>query len=288
MKAVVTHEYFNRLQFKNNNTNNLREYLRLGGDLDPLRWFWEGTARWFEDISVFDDLNTYLLKTPDRILKGGRILETGLNVNNPTPSQGGYLTRQDPYHRFTFFKLLHEKCPAFEMQFKELMQIDFGTDPSGIKQLLSGLEGANCNFGNHLGESKKASIEAALTYFQYATIHRDKISLLDENEPDAFNVFGYNFGGFDFQSTPYQFEKEDWFLSDVSSILQIRVDEIKELLPYSAYSLYIKGAVFDDIEADHEAVLRVKPVVLGAPFIVSLLNITDGNDVPHLCIWNKF
>ncbi len=110
---------------------------------------------------------------------------------------------------------------------------------------------AECDFGSYLGNEKKESLEAALLYYQYATVYKNKISLLDSNEIDA------SLGGFPFQSTPYAFKKADPAKSKVSTIKEIKIDQIKTLPPYSAYSFKIIGSLVDTIEKGKEAVLKV-------------------------------
>ena len=88
-----------------------------------------------------------------------------------------------PYERFGFFKLLNQECPRFTSHISEMLHANVFTDFSGIAKLNSLLDDFTCNFGEHLNESRKGNLEAAIAYYNYATQFKNDIRLLDLNEP---------------------------------------------------------------------------------------------------------
>ena len=171
IQGTLVHEYLHHAQ--GHEETQLPD-LDLVLDSRSAAWLTEGTARWFEDElgETFDDLSTY----QDKEGTGYRILERGLN------SDGGD-EEQRPYQRFSFFKLLTQSCPSLNLQFRNLMNADLDNDPTGIVSLSNLLDDAGCKFGDHLGDARKGTMEAALAYYNYATQWRDQIDLLDSNEP---------------------------------------------------------------------------------------------------------
>lgn len=171
LKGTAVHEYFHHAQGHPATRLDGRDLLIDGGT--KRTWMIEGTARWFEDV-LFDDLNTYI----DKEQSGYRIAEVGIS------SDKGEQERR-PYQRFSFFKLLTEKCPDFASKFRDGINVKLATDPSGIDNLTSlfGTSGFTCNFGDHLGTDYRSTLDAALVYYNYATQFENNISLLDANEP---------------------------------------------------------------------------------------------------------
>ena len=182
IQGTVVHEYFHHAQgHVDTQVNGRRLLIDDGGD--SYQWLTEGTARWFED-ELYDGLDTYLEKED----RGYRIMEAGLNSVRGD-------RKRSPYQRFSFFKLLSEKCPGFHDQFQNVLNADDDRDPTGIENLTGLLDAANCDFGSHLGADSKRSLAAAIAYYNYATQFKGingKISLLDsgrnsaESEPDSF------------------------------------------------------------------------------------------------------
>jgi len=245
MQGTSAHEYFHHAQSRSEISG--RDLLIDGGKEKD--WLIEGTARWFEDY-LFDTLNTYISK--ERM--GSKILGAGLNGEG-----GDGIFR--PYQRFSFFKLLNSKCSGFRSIYKELLNINRSTDSSGILNLNSELANSNCSFGSHLGSEKASSLETALLYYQYSTLYRNKISLLDSNEDNTT---------FKFKPTIYSYEKSDWF--DVGEVKSANISQITSIPAYGAYSIKVKGDMWDDIEEGKEAVLRVKVNTGSPPLTVSLLS----------------
>lgn len=184
MRGTFIHEYFHHAQ-GHSDTRMENKDLLIDGPQGA--WFVEGTARWFED-QLFDSLDTYIY------MEGGwgnKIAEVGIDR-----AQYGNGTER-PYQRFSFFKLLTKSCPQFDSNFRAFLNVNLTEDPSGIKNLNNLLAG--CNFGDHFGADKAASLEAALAYYNYATQFENKISLLDTGEPDtrfAFDKPSFGFSGY--------------------------------------------------------------------------------------------
>ena len=180
MQGTAVHEYFHHAQGHGDtkNASDDTTLLVTDGSVNRIGWLIEGTARWFED-EVYDDLNTYV----DAEGVGFRVMEAGVNSRASSKD----LT-QRPYQRFSFFKLLDEKCPNFKGQFRNFMNTDLVSDPTGIKNLSSLLDDANCDFGDHLGVDRSGSLAAVIAYYNYATQFKNDIKLLDDNESSsAFN-----------------------------------------------------------------------------------------------------
>ena len=177
-QGTVVHEYLHMAQLSDHNVvdDDKELLLRLGQASGA--WLTEGTARWFEDElgTTYDQLNTYAEKEGN----GLRILEEGLNSHKPL----GPISRnaKRPYQRFSFFKLVTERCSDFSSRLKDIFQADIDADSTGLLNFLNVLDELDCDFGEHLGQDRKSSLEAALTYYNYATQFKDEMSLLDENE----------------------------------------------------------------------------------------------------------
>lgn len=187
LRGTIVHEYFHHVQFHSDNKMAGKE--TTGWILDG-RWITEGSARWFQD-EILDSFDTY-----DWV--GPRVAEVGIdslfayNTINDKP-------RTSPYQRFAFFKLWTSKCPNFTSNFKSLLNIDQASDPSGIVNAVSLFGTFGCNFGDHFGADKSATLEAALAYYNYATQFENKMSLLDSNEADTrfnFDKPNYSFNAY--------------------------------------------------------------------------------------------
>ena len=164
VRRVVLHEYMHNAQFN--------EFDSLLQD-----WLLESTADWFPD-EVYDLYNPY--DTVPRALKDGI-------PDNDTP-----------YNRALFFKLLSEKCSDYDSNFNELFRFRLGQPAwKGMDRLMSLIRDSSCDFGNHFGNDKAGSLEAAMAFYNYATDFKNKISLLESGEPDRYIAsvrygFAYN------------------------------------------------------------------------------------------------
>lgn len=204
MQGAAVHEYFHHAQFHPVTRNTDRNSLL---SLSPIPlWLIEGTARWFED-ELFDSIDTYQIKEK----QGNTIAESGIN------SEAGIRNRR-PYQRFSFFKLLSESCPSFDSQLRAVFNVPTDETAGGLSNLVSQFEDASCNFGSHLGSDRHASFEAALAFYNYATQHESKISLLDSNELDS---------GFPFIRPAYEFDRT--WLNTVADWLGLSDDRITHL-----------------------------------------------------------
>ena len=170
MKNTAVHEYFHHAQgHSETRLPPLSLLIRQG---TGTRWMTEGTARWFED-DLYDGDDSYSFKEK---FSGERILETGLNSVHTSDD------RTRSYQRFSFFKLVQQKCSGFDSLLPTLFSVNPDTDRSGIRKLSNGLAGASCNFGDHLGSSLSSSLASALVFYQYATQFENRMSLLDATE----------------------------------------------------------------------------------------------------------
>ena len=195
IQGTVAHEYFHHAQ---GHAGTAEEGKTLAIDMGSRAWWLtEGTARWFED-ELYDSLNSYVSKERD----GERILETGLGA---IPDSND--NRSRPYQRFSFFKLVQDSCTGFDAGLVGLFNVNSSTDASGLESLAEFLRTASCDFGDHFGENRKARLEAALAYYNYATQFERKISLLDANEPDASFSFDKPEHAFD---RPFYGTVEEW------------------------------------------------------------------------------
>ncbi len=167
VKVIAVHEYMHHAQIQPATKREGLDTLPPGG-----HWLMEATARWFED-ELYDDANSYLVAPPGG---WGNILETGLAPGSPDTD-----IRNSPYLRFAFVKMLDTKCPDFAV--RDLFSTDPATDQTGLRNLAALLPTWKCDFGPHLGAERRASLEAALVSFQYATMVERSFALLDANEP---------------------------------------------------------------------------------------------------------
>ena len=202
IKGTAVHEYFHHAQSHPDTKIANKDLLINGSSSND--WFIEGTARWFED-ELFDSIDTYKSKEAF----GYRIPEVGIN------SVSGDGKRRS-YQRFTFFKLLTTSGCNLSRNLKEALNGDFQEDPTGINNLTSQFADWSCNFGNHLGNERKSTLEAALTYYSYATQNRGEIGLLDSNE-----------SGFVFIDPNYQFNNP--WLDTVSEWIDLPENTVHSL-----------------------------------------------------------
>lgn len=258
MYGTSVHEYFHHAQARSGIVD--KDLLIDSGR--AASWFIEGSARWFEDY-LLDSLNTYVGKEG---ATGSRILETGLNKDATkyftTESNYSGKDSERPYQRFTFIKFLESKCGAgFTSQFNKFLNINKNSDFSGINNLSEELKNSGCNFGNHLGIDKKSNLEAALLYYQYATLYKDNISLLDSNE---INV------GFNFKKTDYEFSRPwldsiaEWINLDDNIEYELAAKD--SIPPAGSFSFYTKEVIGNlpegkiavlNIESDKDIIVSI-------------------------------
>ena len=163
---------------------------------DDVNWLLESTAGWFMD-EVYDHLNSYTAFGND-----ARVMEQGLG-NTKIDAQ---------YSRSLFFKLLANACGAKNLG---TLFTDFDTGLGQVEDFFG--QDFGCNFGNHL-PGKSGSLEAALSYYNYATMFPDfplitefsredfdsdefykealselkpggRLSLLEKDEPDCTHTY---------------------------------------------------------------------------------------------------
>ena len=177
IKATVFHEYFHHAQghddtkmtFMDGNKTKTAHLFISGIPGKPNKnalWLLEGTADWFPG-----ELDSSLGKYEE---SPNNIFEVGLNAY-PDSNDGDY--RRNEYHRHAFFKIMHDKCTNFHSHVKSLLNDRSGSlvggylssDKTGIKNLAKVLEEAGCDFGDHFGQSRSGSLEAAIAYYNYAT-----------------------------------------------------------------------------------------------------------------------
>ncbi len=176
MKATAVHEYFHNAQGHSENKIYGPQLMIDSGK--ATRWFIEGSATWFEDF-VYDEINSYeaTLNYP-----AYRILEEGLNS---PPGEN----EKNSYHRFSFIKLLDQKCRNFRANFKEILNI-YPDDSTGIESLIKVINESNCSFGNFFDDNNQG-LEAAMAYYNFATIINNSIDLIDNTELQFLNPFDF-------------------------------------------------------------------------------------------------
>lgn len=237
IRSTAVHEYFHHAQGHSDTAISGQDLLI--DSYPDSSWFIEGSARWFED-EVYDEANSYNAKENGY---GARIAEAGINAG----SANTWLRR--PYQRFTFMKLLSNKCSDFNNSFQSALNIDSSTDPSGIQNVVSSFEDWQCNFGDHLGAENQSTLAAALTYYNYVTQLKRDMSLLDSNEPSNY----------DFSVPPYRFA-QPWY-GTVSQWLDADGTNERNLIMSSqvpavgAYSFKVP-AVSGNVPEDKVAELR--------------------------------
>ncbi|GAC13861.1 PKD domain-containing protein [Aliiglaciecola lipolytica] len=175
IQGTSVHEYYHHAQ-GHPDTKLENQSLVIQGGVG-IAWLYEGTARWVEDV-IFDNINTY--KAKERL--GKRILEVGLKT-------GIGENRNRPYQRFSFFKLLDQKCPAFNTTMQEVFNFTPASDPLALKNLNGLLNGMGCDFGDHFGANNSASLASALSFYNVATQLNNSISSLDSNETNIVFPF---------------------------------------------------------------------------------------------------
>ena len=170
-RGTILHEYFHLSQVKECNENRTLCYVPLTGEVENGLWLIEGTAEWFED-AVDDGLNTYSTYGMPKIM------EEGVNSKVDQNREG-----TNPYLRASFFKLLDRSCPLFDQELKKAFIYDPKIDRTGLDGLVGLFGNASCDFGDHLGEDRKSSLEAAISFYNFATLWKKDLLLLDSNEP---------------------------------------------------------------------------------------------------------
>lgn len=172
---VAAHEFFHHVQF---HPDTVPEYEGLlFSPTEARQWLVEGAAEWMVEEAFDADDMYYAL--------GKRLAEKGMNTARP--KTGPTFEADFPYFRSQFWKLFTRSCPTFTAQYPTILKVkDVDKDPSGVLHLESMMgDELGCDFGSHLGADQKASLAAALTYFNYATQFENRLSLLDANEKDS-------------------------------------------------------------------------------------------------------
>lgn len=222
IKGTAVHEYFHHAQGK---LPQVGLDLLINGDARR-SWLIEGTSRWFED-RLFDDIDTYVAKEGG---SGARILSPGLNAVGASGDLRSY-------QRFSFFKLLSSRCTSFETGFNDLLNVDLAADPSGIVSMVAALAAAGCDFGDHLGAARASSLEAAMVYYQYATLSENSMALLDADESDA--TFNFLAPTLRFDQAFYTSVSE-WLIQPDDSVH--RLNNLGSLPPGAAISFFVPAA----------------------------------------------
>jgi len=171
MKNTAVHEYYHHAQYETllANKSNGDFYNSSKGD-----WIWEGTAQWFED-EVYEKDNNYFNRSP-----GGKILSVGVNADHNFS-----IRPRNAYHRFSYYKLLNQKCSKFgaksthQYLFREGSII---TKPSDIRRITQ-LMGKNCTFDQELQKVlNDDTLASSFVYYNWATLLKNDISKLEGDE----------------------------------------------------------------------------------------------------------
>ena len=316
IRGAVVHEYFHHVQGHSGNFT----YTSRGGRLiNPPRvrstvWLLESTALWYEDElgNTYDSFDTYQLHGI-----GHKIMEQGLNSKKGNDAA-------DPYARVGFFKLLNQACPRFTSHISDMLHANFFTDFSGIAKFNSLLDDFMCDFGTHLGESRKGNLEAGIAFYNYATQLKNDIRLLDLNEPGGAQAFLPASTEFDppfhfvyctdatTNSTDYNCANDNW-LSHHNGVFELQLNDIPAA---GAYSFKIPSISLDDeeikqaggvgsvlprlpegmiaeltIEADREIIVSIPDIMGesaigpdGGPQMMGENTIGDDEN-PHTWVW---
>ena len=278
-QGTVVHEYLHMAQGSDDNIVDDGKELLFAQLGQPAAWLVEGTARWFEDElgTKYDQLNTYV----DKEGNGLKILEEGLNSGKPLNPIFNNAKR--PYQRFSFFKLVTSRCSSFHSRLKDVFQADIDADSTGLFNFLNVLDELDCDFGDHLGQDRSSSLAAALTYYNYATQFKNRMSLLDENELSGMrevfrfepprHSFNPNIGG--------SFES----LTPGDTIYRVgqthKLRGVHNIPPAGAYSFNVLG-IGGSIPAGHVAELSIDsgPSELIVSVTSSYPNFEGGVELP--------
>jgi len=193
IKGTVVHEFFHHTQARNS--------IKLYG---KVKWFIEGTARWFED-EIYDKLNLYRLKER----RGYQILAVGLasEVNKKDK-------RTRPYNKFAYFKLMSNKCTKFRPNYNQILSISesINYDKGGIKQFRTKLTDLSCNFSMDLGNTASDILASSFVYYNWATLGQTNgpgnMLLLDAVDEGRLSLTFVQLGDAE------EFRKENWYTYD--------------------------------------------------------------------------
>ena len=183
MRATAVHELFHHSQY-----HSMGLFGRIFNPYNISRtakirdWLTEGSAQWFVD-EVYDNEDLYLVERGIKEAMGEAQLKQGL-ANPPGRNQS--------YARATFFKLLDKACPKSDDRHivaSVFQRIRLFTN-NGLSVLIDELDDHNCNFGDHLGEAKSGSLEAAFAYYNYATMFFKPPPLVIGGKDQSLNVGG--------------------------------------------------------------------------------------------------
>ena len=190
VQGVLFHEYFHTVQ-NHSDTKAQSDYelavkhsareaigINVFGHSKRRAWLFEGTAEAFVEI-VSDEANTYKKAAFPRILEAG--------VNSVEGSGTA-----DAYHRVLFFKMLDKYCDGYGTDLNQLLSRakGFNLDSTWGDQLKGWISNAgDCDFGDHLGEDRSSSLGAALALYNYATLLRQDVNLLDDDEDEPTVTF---------------------------------------------------------------------------------------------------
>lgn len=225
IQGTSVHEYYHHAQ---GHSDTLLANQKLAIDSGRrASWLYEGTARWVEDV-IFDDLNTYVRKEAGT---GSRILEVGLNGRH---GEG----RNRPYQRFSFFKLLDEKCTSLNNNMQNIFNYSDATDTTAVGSLSDELANMGCDFGEHFGVSNKSSLVAALGLYNVATQMNNSIADLDANEVNST---------FNFQAPNYRFRPSlsnsiETLASDTNNT-QYRLNNVSQIKSHGAISFKVPSFI---------------------------------------------
>ena len=202
----------------------------------PLINYLESMAEWFAD-ELGDGLNGFDLGL---LTPFPRIMEEGIAES---------VDRDNTYHRWLFFKLLDQSCTDFRSHLDELLgKSNLGLlllDLSAIQQLKDVIGRSSCDFGDHFGASRAGNLEAAIAYYNYITLFKKDIKLIDDNEA-----------------------RESGFRGAPNAMVGLY-----EIPPIGAYSLNIPS--FKLQQEDYVAELIVES---DKPVFVSVTSMDDGFD----------
>ncbi len=260
IRSLIAHEYMHHAQAFTSGTRGAS----LTG-VNEREWFIEGTAEWFSDW-IYDKENYYKRFSSYNL----EILENGLNISNKS--------RNEKYLTFSFWKMLSSQCSLYNNIFINMINFNYSSDPYRLHSFKNSLANSNCFLD---GYADSPFLPVSLAYYQYATQKKNKISLLDFNEPDSF-VFrppikyrnSFKKGNLTWHNTI-----DDWLSKNNGDKYRLKKEAIP---PVSAFS-FIIDEIIGKIPKRAKAVLEIN---YDKPLFVSIL---PGNAIPsgkeH--VWEK-
>ena len=261
LRHAIAHELFHNGQCRTDSgllEQSLNKHHTTNFTLDKVTWALEGSATWFQNY-VYPKDKAHRNVFPRVPIP--RVLEVGLAAK-----QYKDVSIYDPYNRFAFFQLLESSCNLFDREFWKIFSYPrLGSGiPYDATVLAEFLESAECDFGNHLGATEKATLESALVFYQYATLNRRDYGLLD---PDDVHVAGDFVVPYSFAWSSVLDTTDGWLNRATEAAYPLASRSIPPSGAFSFYVPNIEGQLPENIGAE----LTVK-VQGGLAAVISMMS----------------